>query len=158
MKPVASQNLDQDQANLVTAAIAALDTTYNPYSGYSVGAAVRTQTGKVFSASNVENAAYGSTICAERMAIGKANSHGERHIVALAVSSRPDTPNKKHDTVGPCGGCRQVIYEMSQISRCDIEIILAAADKTRIFVTTIEELLPFAFGPKQLQIDISKFR
>ena len=158
MKPVPSQNLTQDQANLVAAAIAALDTTYNPYSGYSVGAAVRTQTGKVFSASNVENAAYGSSICAERMAISKANSHRERHIVALAVSSRPDIPNKRHDTAAPCGSCRQVIYEMSQVSRCDIEIILSDADKTRVFLTTIEELLPFAFGPKQLQIDISKFR
>lgn len=59
---------------------------------------------------------------------------------------------------GPCGSCRQVVYEMSQVSECDIEIILATADKTRVFVTTIEELLPYAFGPKQLQTDISKYR
>ena len=158
MKRIALQNLNQDQDNLVGAAIAALETAYNPYSGYFVGAAVLTQQGTVFSASNVENVAYGSTICAERMAIGKANSHGARNIIALAVSARSDTFNTGNITAGPCGSCRQVIYEMSQVSGCDIEIILATADKTSIAVTTIEELLPYAFGPKQLQIDISKYR
>ena len=157
MKTVATDNLTQDQDELVGAAIAALETAYNPYSGYFVGAAVRTRSGALFSASNVENAAYGSTICAERMAIGKANSSGSRNIIAIAVTGRSDNFEKSQITAGPCGSCRQVIYEFSQVSGCDIEIILATADKTNIAVTTIEELLPYAFGPKQLHINVSRY-
>ena len=157
MKTVATEKLTRDQVKLVDASIAALETAYNPYSGYFVGAAVRNRRGAIFSASNVENAAYGSTICAERMAIGKANSHGARDIVALAVSARSDDFDKGEITSGPCGSCRQVIYELSQDSGCDIEIILATADKTSVAVTSIEELLPYAFGPKQLQINISNY-
>ena len=157
MKTVATENLTQDQDELVSAAIAALETAYNPYSGYFVGAAVRTRSGALFSASNVENAAYGSTICAERMAIGKANSGGARDIIAIAVTGRSDNFEKSQITAGPCGSCRQVIYEFSQVSGCDIEIILATADKTNIAVTTIEELLPYAFGPKQLHVNVSMY-
>lgn len=157
MKSVSTEKLTKDQAKLVDASIAALETAYNPYSGYFVGAAVRNRRGAIFAASNVENAAYGSTICAERMAIGKANSHGARDIVALAVSARSDDFQKGDINSAPCGSCRQVIYELSQLSGCNIEIILATADKTKVAVTSIEELLPYAFGPKQLKINISKY-
>lgn len=157
MKTVAAENLTQEQNEMVDAAIAALETAYNPYSGYFVGAAVRTRNGTLYSASNVENAAYGSTICAERMAIGKANSDGDRDIIAMAVIGRSNKFEKSEITAGPCGSCRQVIYEFSQVSRCNIAIILATADKTSIAVTTIEELLPYAFGPTQLKINISAY-
>ncbi|MDP7260138.1 MAG: cytidine deaminase [Anaerolineales bacterium] len=157
MKTVAAENLTQKQDELVDAAIAVLETAYNPYSRYFVGAAVLTRSGAVFSASNVENAGYGSTICAERMAIGKANSSGARDIIAIAVTGRSDNFEKSEITAGPCGSCRQVIYEFSQVSGCDIEVILATADKANVAVTTIEELLPYAFGPKQLQMNISKY-
>ncbi len=157
MKLVASENLTQNQNKLIDAAIAILETAYNPYSGYFVGAAVLTRRGALFSASNVENVAYGSTICAERMAIGKANSEGARDIIAIAVTGRSNNFEKSEITAGPCGSCRQVIYEYSQVSGCDTEVILATADKTKIAVTTIEELLPYPFGPKQLQVNISRF-
>lgn len=73
------------QQALIEAAAIALETAYNPYSHFYVGCALLTSTGEIISASNVENAVYGSTICAERMALGKANSMGRRDIVALAV-------------------------------------------------------------------------
>ena len=158
MKLVLADTLSRSQESVIDAAVKALGTAYNPYSGYFVGAAVMTRSGAIFSASNFENAAYGSTICAERIAIGKANSHGVRDVVALAVSARSDDNDKSEMIASPCGSCRQVIYEMSQISSCDIEVILSTADKTHIAVTTIEELLPYAFGPKQLNIDISNYR
>ncbi len=158
MKLVRADALSRSQKFLVDAAVKAMRTAYNPYSRHFVGAAVMARTGDIFSASNLENASYGSTICAERMAIGKANSHGVRDLVALAVSARSEDNEKSELIASPCGSCRQVIYEMSQISSCDIEVILSTADKTQIAVTTIEELLPYAFGPKQLNIDISSYR
>ena len=158
MQMMHAEGLTQSQQELVDSAIQALETAYNPYSGYFVGAAVLTRTGAIFSASNVENAAYGSTICAERMAIGKANSQGARDLVALAVSARSDNFEKGDITSGPCGSCRQVIHELAQVSGYDIEVLLATVDKTNVAVTTIGELLPYAFGPKQLKIDISRYR
>ena len=157
MKTVQIDDLTSNQLVVVDGAVKVLETAYNPYSGYFVGACVMARDGSTFAASNVENAAYGSTICAERMAIGKANSHGVRDLISLAVSARSDDFDKGEITAGPCGSCRQVIYEISQVSGCDIEIILATADKSTIAVTTIEELLPYAFGPKQLQIDIARY-
>ena len=153
---ISSDNLNPDQHNLIEAAIAAADTAYNPYSGYFVGAAVLTRSGSVFAASNVENAAYGSTICAERMAIGKANSSGARDIIAIAISSRSDNFEKNEVTSDPCGTCRQVIYEMAQVSGCDIEVIMSDKNKDNIAIKSIEQLLPYAFGPTQLHIDIAK--
>ena len=153
---IPSDKLNPDQHNLIEAAIAATDTAYNPYSGYYVGAAVLTRSGSVFAASNVENAAYGSTICAERMAIGKANSSGARDIVAIAISSRSDKFEKTEITSDPCGTCRQVIYEMAQVSGCDIEVIMSDKSKDNIIIKTIEQLLPYAFGPSQLHINVVK--
>jgi cytidine deaminase len=153
---ISSDKLNTDQHNLIEAAIAATDTAYVPYSGYHVGAAVLTRSGSVFAASNVENAAYGSTICAERMAIGKANSSGARDIVAIAISSRSDKFEKNEITSDPCGTCRQVIYEMAQVSGCDIEVIISDTNKDNIAIKSIEQLLPYAFGPSQLHIDVVK--
>ena len=105
MKTISSEKLNSDQHSLIEAAIAATDTAYVPYSGYHVGAAVLTRSGSVFAASNVENVAYGPTICGERMAIGKANASGARDIVAIAISSRSDKFEKTKIACGPCGSC-----------------------------------------------------
>jgi cytidine deaminase len=153
---ISSDKLNADQHNLIEAAIAATDTAYNPYSGYYVGAAILTRSGSVFAASNVENAAYGSTICAERMAVGKANSSGARDIVAIAITSRSDNFEKNEITSDPCGTCRQVIYEMAQVSGCNIEVIISDTNKDNITIKSIEQLLPYAFGPSQLHIDVVK--
>ena len=153
---MSSEELNSDQHSLIEAAIAATDTAYNPYSGYHVGAAVLTHSGSVFAASNVENAAYGSTICAEQMAIGKANASGARDIVAIAISSRSDDHEKNEITADPCGTCRQAIYEMAQVSGCNIEVIMSDRNKHNIVIKSIEQLLPYAFGPSQLHIDVVK--
>ncbi len=153
---ISSEKLNSDQHSLIEAAIAATDTAYNPYSGYHVGAAVLTRSGSVFAASNVENAAYGSTICAEQMAIGKANASGARDIVAIAISTRSDDQEKNEITSDPCGTCRQAIYEMAQVSECNIEVIMSDKNKRNVIVKSIEQLLPYAFGPSQLHIDVVK--
>lgn len=105
---------------------------YAPYSGFKVGAAVRTATGRVFYGCNVENASYGLTVCAERVAIWKAVSHGERQIVALAVVSETGAM--------PCGACRQVMIEFAREMP-----VLVADTRGRATITSIEALLPEPF-------------
>jgi cytidine deaminase len=147
------------QQDLVRAAAEAMETAYNPYSRFYVGCALRLSDGTIITGSNVENAAYGSTICAERMTIGRANAMGRRDIVAMAVMGRGEDflPNEAKIT-GPCGSCRQMIYESSQIAGADIEMLLAVPQLTRTIVTSIEQLLPLPFGPVELNVDIERYR
>jgi cytidine deaminase len=102
-----------DFAPLIQAARKARENAYAPYSHYDVGAAVLTKSGKIFSGCNVENAAYPSGLCAERVAIFKAVSEGERELIALAVVTS--------NAGSPCGACRQVFSEFAQD---DAEIVL----------------------------------
>ncbi len=149
-------HLTDSQNLLIEAAIKATDTAYAPYSKYHVGAAVLTKDGSIFSASNVENAAYGSTICAERLAIGNANASGARDIVKIAITSVSDDEKKNKITSDPCGSCRQFIYEIAQYSGFDIEILMSDFTKNNIIIKSIEQLLPYGFGPSQLHIDVAK--
>jgi cytidine deaminase len=123
-----------DTTELVALASAARERAYCPYSGFAVGAAVRTASGSVFRGCNVENAAYPAAICAERAALISAYAAGEREIVALAVIA--DTP----EPVSPCGTCRQVIHELAP--RCTIVLANMRGD---IRLTTPQELLPGGF-------------
>ena len=113
--------------------------SYIPYSHYAVGAALLTKSGKIFTGCNIENAAYPVTICAERTAIFKAVSEGERDFEAIAIATE--------DGQGyPCGSCRQVMVEFSQ----DMEVMLADADGNITVETSIRDLLPGAFTPENL--------
>jgi cytidine deaminase len=100
---------------LVTAARVARDNAYAPFSNFRVGAAVRAKSGRIFSGCNVENAVYGLTLCAERVAIFKAISEGERGFDAIAVVADTET------LTPPCGACRQVLWELCE----DAEVVLA---------------------------------
>ena len=115
-----------------------------------LGAAVLTEGGQVITGSNVENAAYGPSICAERSALIRANAEGlSSTCVALAVVARNgDSPTGA--ITAPCGVCRQVIYEFSNRSALNEEfkIILATTNFEEVVVTNIGKLLPLAFGPK----------
>jgi cytidine deaminase len=107
----------------------------SPYSRFRVGAALLCSSGRVYTGCNVENSSYGLTICAERTALVKAVSEGERRFTALAIVS--DSP----DPTPPCGACRQVIMELAG----DIDIILIGKHrKVRTF--RMSELLPHAFS------------
>lgn len=118
---------------LVQKAIEYRKNSYSPYSHFAVGAAVLTKSGKVFGGCNIENASYPVGICAERTAISKAVSEGERDIVALSVVG--DTPGP----CSPCGMCRQFISEFK------IPKIIMANLKGVRKTVTLEELLPFGF-------------
>jgi cytidine deaminase len=124
----------QEQVQLAAEALAARKNAYAPYSQYSVGAAVLTSEGKTFTGANVENASYPVGLCAERVALFAAAAAGERKFRAVAVVTR--------DGASPCGACRQALAEFGR----EWEVILAD-DKGNIRqVTTLEELLPMAFG------------
>jgi cytidine deaminase len=147
MQEASYEALPEDRVRLIEAAVRAMDTAYSPYSGFSVGAALLTTGGDIITGSNVENAAYGSTICAERAALLRANAMGHRAFTAIAVIARGrDGPTLT--VTAPCGACRQMLFEASCVGRQDFEVILASTGREKIIVTTINELLPLPFGPK----------
>jgi len=131
--------MEIDVEALVQAAIAAREQAYAPYSRFSVGAALLTASGKVFAGCNVENAAYGHSICAERTALFSAVAAGHRDFVAIAVVTSTENP------ASPCGACRQVLVEFNP----KITVILANL-KGDIVQTTARELLPGAFSEQDL--------
>jgi cytidine deaminase len=156
MKKIKYQALTKIEKELIAAAEKMLDQSYSPYSHFQVGAAVLTSDNQIIGGANVENASYGAAICAERSALMRANALGQRHFKQIAVMAR----GEKSDTgevTAPCGICRQVIYEFSQLGGKEIEIIMANARKTKIIKAKISELLPLAFGPKDLGIDVKKY-
>lgn len=111
---------------------------YVPYSNFRVGAALLTKSGKVYRGCNIENASFGATNCAERTAIFKAVSEGEREFQAIAIVGETESTY-------PCGICRQVIAEFG----IDIEIVLE--DKGEIKVFRLDEMLPYSFTSKNLE-------
>ncbi|MBI5564420.1 MAG: cytidine deaminase [Chloroflexi bacterium] len=123
---------------LIAQAVEARKRAYAPYSRYKVGAALLGKSGKVYLGCNVENASYSHTVCAERTAILKAISEGEREFEAIAVVTR--------NGGSPCGACRQVMVEFAP------ELTIYIADKSGEYrATTMSELLPDSFTPKQLE-------
>ena len=122
---------------LLEMAIEARKNAYVPYSGYAVGAALETKDGHVFTGCNVENAAYGNTLCAERTALVKAVSEGYREFTKVAIAASGSAPY-------PCGACRQSLYEFAP----DLEVFVTwdgPVDRV-----PLAELLPYGFGPSSL--------
>ena len=117
--------------------------SYVPYSRFPVGAALLCQDGTVFTGCNVENAAYGSTLCAERTALVKAVSEGHTDFSAIAISSQGD------DYCWPCGSCRQMLYEFAPKLK-----VLAARRDGQFQSVTLDQLLPHGFGPHSLDSNV----
>ncbi|NLU10866.1 MAG: cytidine deaminase [Tepidanaerobacter acetatoxydans] len=124
-----------DEKELVRKALSAMKNAYVPYSKFPVGACAVTADGEEVLGCNIENASYGLTICAERVALFKAYSEGKKDIVALAVAANVDEP------VSPCGACRQVISELAPKA----VVYLTNKDGSKIKRMTAEELLPYGF-------------
>jgi cytidine deaminase len=129
------------QKELLARARAVANHAYAPYSEFPVGAAALAVDGSIHTGCNVENASYGLTVCAERAAVSAAVSAGQRQIVAVAVSA----PKISHTT--PCGGCRQFLNEFKP-ANTDMAIVLD--DREAGEVVWLDDLLPRAFGPKDL--------
>jgi cytidine deaminase len=125
---------------LIEEAKKARDKAYVPYSKFGVGAALLTNDGKVYQGCNIENAAYSMCNCAERTALFKAYSEGDRDFQMMAVVADTDRP------CSPCGACRQVI---SELCPSDMKVILTNL-KGDVKELTVAELLPGAFSPEDL--------
>jgi cytidine deaminase len=133
-----------EKQSLIDLANAARARAYVPYSNYSVGASLRTKTGKIYTGVNVENAAYPQTMCAERVAIFKAVSEGEKEFEVISVVT---------DNGGsPCGGCRQVMAEFG----LDTVVLMADGNGKLVKETTVKELLPEAFTPDKLSTQVNR--
>src|SRR5512142_216588 len=129
---------DEERHYLIDLAVEASRRAYAPYSNYPVGAAVRTKSGRIFTGCNVENAAYPTGMCAERVAIFKAISEGEREFEVMAVATSNGGT--------PCGSCRQVMAEFG----LDTVVLVSDGDGHLKQETTVSELLPGAFTPKDM--------
>lgn len=128
---------------LIAAATQARELAHAPYSRFPVGAAVLTASGRVFAGANVENASYGLSVCAERVAIWKAVTEGETEIVAVAVVTTSG--------VSPCGACRQVMAEFASRVKGLAGVRVLVADLSgRCVEYTLDDLLPAAFTPANL--------
>jgi len=129
-----------DKQAVIVAALEACDRSVAPFSNFLVGAAIQTHAGKIFTGCNIESASYGLTVCAERVAIWKAVSEGERNFTHLVISA--DTES----LTPPCGTCRQIIWEFAK----DAEITLVNRRGSEE-VVQIRELLPLAFDARFLK-------
>jgi len=129
---------EETRNNLIDLATEARKQSYSPYSNYAVGAALLAKSGKIYSGANVENAVYPMTICAERAAVFKAVSEGDREFEAIAVVTR--------DGGTPCGACRQVLAEFGLET-----VVLMADEGGKVHhEMSVAELLPESFGPSNL--------
>jgi cytidine deaminase len=129
---------DEERQSMIDLANEARRRAYAPYSNYQVGAALRTRSGRIFTGCNVENAAYPHCMCAERVAIFKAVSEGEKEFEVIAVATA--------NGGSPCGGCRQVMAEFG----LDTIVLIATGDGKLVKEITVRELLPGAFMPADL--------
>jgi len=124
-----------DYRLLMDKAKEASKTSYSPFSRFAVGAAILTSNGKIFQGCNVENSSFGLTICAERCAVFKAISEGEKEIIAVAIYS----PNS--DSCYPCGACRQVLYEFQG----EEEISVITENLGNLDINKLSYFLPCGF-------------
>ena len=128
----------ETKEQLAKLALDARNWAYAPYSNYKVGAALLTSSGKIYDGVNIENAAYSATVCAERVAVFKAVSEGEREFVAIAVATI--------NAGTPCGVCRQVLQEYG----LETIVLLVDGEGNLKGETTVAELLPESFGSESL--------
>ncbi|MCL2357864.1 MAG: cytidine deaminase [Defluviitaleaceae bacterium] len=129
---------------LAAAALEAKKLSYSPYSNFCVGAALLTKGGKIFTGCNIESAAYSPTNCAERTALFKAVSEGEREFTAIAVAGAPK--NGEPQYCYPCGVCRQMLGEFFD---ADCEVIVVKTEDD-FKVHSFGEILPYGFGASNL--------
>ncbi|ACI19466.1 cytidine deaminase [Dictyoglomus thermophilum] len=129
-----------DNKKLYELAMKALENSYSPYSNFPVGAALLTKDGNVYLGTNIENASYGLTICAERLAIFKAVSEGKREFSKIVIVG------KDGNGVPPCGACRQVMFEFSP----EMEILLYNKKEDTFLIYKVRDILPLGFN---LEVD-----
>ena len=149
MALISIENLNDRQKHTLSEAVRALDYAYCPYSNYAVGAALMSLDGNVYIGANVENIAFGSTICAERSALVHANAHGVREFVYLAIIAK-HLKIEESGIVTPCGACRQMLWEFSGQIGKELIVIMSSFDTLQIEISTMEELYPMGYKASNL--------
>ena len=132
---------------LCNKSLEAMKNSYSPYSNYAVGAALLCANGKVYTGCNIENSAFSPTVCAERTAIFKAVSEGEKDFLKIAIAAKKANENTLDEAVSPCGVCRQVMREFCEI---DFEI-LSVKNNGEYSKHTLGELLPHSFSDDNIK-------
>ena len=166
------RDLSPTLRSLASSAVSAQRNSYCPYSNFFVGAAMLHKDGSVTTGCNWENSILQST-CAERTAIVSANNAGKRQCVAIAVFGSPElataptdeelasavleTGEKEETPAAPCGLCRQMLTEVAQLSGADMEVVMVGPSRIRCKVMMLSDLLPFSFGPSDLNVDLKKW-
>jgi len=141
-----------EEKRLMEKAKEAMQSAHSPYSDFMVGCAVELANGDIVLGSNQENAAYGSTICAERsalMTVGSMNRHSDVRKIAVMGTGRTFETSSP---VTPCGACRQVIKEFEDLGGAPITFLMSGAKGDIYRMVGIDSLLPFGFGPKDLNL------
>lgn len=138
-----------DTKELIRAALEARDNAYAPYSRFKVGAALLTESGRIYTGCNIENVAFGPTNCAERTAFFKAVSEGERNFVAIAIVGDREELKIPENFSYPCGVCRQVMCEFCG----DGFTVITATGPDSYETHTLGELMPHSFGKGNLRQD-----
>lgn len=129
---VNDNSIMHDNKKLINSAKRAMKNAYAPYSKFRVGAAIITTSGRIYTGCNIENASYGLTLCAERVALFKAISEGEKHFKSIAIFA-------SKNPAYPCGACRQVLFELAP------KIKIIVIENKNYIVYSIKELLPKQF-------------
>lgn len=132
---------------LIAAAIDAARNAYAPYSDYQVGAALLFDDGAIFNGSNVENASYGLSLCAETVAVARAFGEGRRGGLTMVAVVGPEDKGDGAP-ITPCGRCRQVLNELAQLGGTDPQVLCVGSEEVRRIA--LSALLPHAFGPAHL--------
>lgn len=154
MENRAYQQLASEDQMLLQAAVAMLSNAYAPYSQFCVGATVRAKSGKIYQGTNLENASYGLTVCAEMAALSTANTAGDLPTETIAVvGGKVSSPGSVvvGEVITPCGRCRQLIAEVGQLAGENVRVLMGNSNLSEILVGTIRDLLPYAFGATSFQ-------
>ncbi len=139
------KNDEEMKKLLINKAIGKLPNSYAPYSHYNVAAAALFDSGEIYTGVNVESASLGMTICAERNAIFHAVAEGERRLIAVAIVGGVD--GERSEYCVPCGACRQV---MRDFGNKETMLVISAKTPEDYMEKTLEEMLPYSFGPESL--------
>lgn len=137
-----------DKRQLVNLAYEAAEKSYSPYSGFSVGAALVTEDGSVYTGTNIENSSYGAGICAERTAMVKAVSEGHQSVKEIAIVGYLRSKRDEEDYAQPCGICRQFL---SEFATADMKVYLAKSKEDIKEYDFWNEILPNAFSKNSLE-------
>jgi cytidine deaminase len=143
-------DLSHGQKELLRAAAEARTRAYAPYSNFLVGAALVTGAGKTYFGTNLENASYGLTLCAEATCLGQAVSAGDFDVRCIAIVGGPRAPrspdNSAPEPVTPCGRCRQLLAEAAHVSNTDVLVISGEPTLSAALILPISLLLPYSFS------------